>query len=81
MDSDIFLGIDIGSVSIKTALIDANAGLLAETYFPDEGLLIQIEQQSSSGLPFIDLNSRSCAVKTCRLSLRRHVSETCPKFE
>jgi predicted CoA-substrate-specific enzyme activase len=32
MRNDLFLGIDIGSVTIKTALLDARGALLAETY-------------------------------------------------
>ena len=46
MDIDIFLGIDIGSVSIKTALIDAHAGLLSETYTRIKGdPLSSLEQE------------------------------------
>ena len=46
MHSDLFLGIDIGSVSIKTALIDAHAGLLSETYTRIKGdPLSSLEQE------------------------------------
>ncbi len=49
MDNDLFLGIDIGSVSIKTALIDAHAGLLAETYTRIKGdPLSSLEQELAS---------------------------------
>ena len=49
MDIDLFLGIDIGSVSIKTALIDAHAGLLSETYTRIKGdPLSSLEQELAS---------------------------------
>ena len=49
MHSDLFLGIDIGSVSIKTALIDAHAGLLSETYTRIKGdPLSSLEQELAS---------------------------------
>ena len=49
MHNDLFLGIDIGSVSIKTALIDAHAGLLSETYTRIKGdPLSSLEQELAS---------------------------------
>ena len=49
MHNDLFLGIDIGSVSIKTALIDAHAGLLSATYTRIKGdPLSSLEQELAS---------------------------------
>jgi len=49
MHNDLFLGIDIGSVSIKTALIDARAGLLSATYTRIKGdPLSSLEQELAS---------------------------------
>ena len=32
MQRDLFLGIDIGSITIKTAIVDTGRNVLAETY-------------------------------------------------
>jgi activator of 2-hydroxyglutaryl-CoA dehydratase len=37
MDTELFLGIDVGSVTVKTAVIDADCRLLAESYVRIKG--------------------------------------------